>query len=586
MLLKIQLIVVLLAIGISGGYAQKNSKDTAIKSFIRSINDKADEYMNQGKYDSSVALMLGILNNENVSGINKVKTCLRIAGTYQQVGSTSMMDLYLSKAKQLADNMHTPAMDSLYIGAYCFFKANIYNTSKRYDSASYFAKKGLPYFMDPQYKQTSFVPILYEILGRSVYNLDKKNFKQALAYYDSAMAHIDSSFDTHYYNVFLNKAQTLKDNKAYKAALHIFLTVYKAKAIQDQSGELLWAAQGATGCYEHLHDFANAVYYSKKVNELTEKLYGPTQLEGFKKAEIEYREKENKALATINTQQQAIVKARQNQLIVALAALALIAIGAVLLYQNRQQLNNQKKLAEQQSLQLQQLDAINKKVFATISHDLNSPLLTLESLFEIMGMEDGRDTDNIFYQDVRQQLNSCSQVLQNLLQWSKSELGHEITTNASVDVYKAMDELLAQNNYLIKPKQLDVQISSSNERLSVAIPEEIFKIVCRNVLSNAIKFSPLGSIIKIECFMQGSIPIVSFTNKGQLPETLIKQLFSGVVTGTKGTNYETGYGLGLYITAQLMQKAHGRISAMNNKDNTCTFVLQFTTAHAVDSTIG
>jgi signal transduction histidine kinase len=48
-----------------------------------------------------------------------------------------------------------------------------------------------------------------------------------------------------------------------------------------------------------------------------------------------------------------------------------------------------------------------------------------------------------------------------------------------------------------------------------------------------------------------------------------------VVISTKGTGYETGYGLGLYITAQLMQKIGGKVVAENNINGTCTFTLYF-----------
>jgi signal transduction histidine kinase len=164
-------------------------------------------------------------------------------------------------------------------------------------------------------------------------------------------------------------------------------------------------------------------------------------------------------------------------------------------------------------------------------------------------------------------LDQSDNMLNSLLDWAKTELMINIST---------ADEINLKNSVATACNELSAKAQEKKITLNNTIPEgsmtnfnaSVLGIVLRNVLSNAIKFSFENSAIDIS-YSENTIIIKDY-GKGIEPKKLEK-LFKQNINPGLGTNLESGFGIGLYLSHELMIKNDGTISVENNKTEGCTF---------------
>jgi signal transduction histidine kinase len=209
------------------------------------------------------------------------------------------------------------------------------------------------------------------------------------------------------------------------------------------------------------------------------------------------------------------------------------------------------RLQESQTT-LAQANAVRDKLFSVISHDLRSPVNTLQGLLELFV-----EAPEIFGPQELKQLASHTQgslsnlrsMLDNLLHWSSSQRG-ELTANPqplSLDVVVA--ELLSLNEKMAQAKGITICCQLPPKTMMFA-DTEMLKLVLRNLVSNALKFSYQGGRVSIRGLITEKHVELAISDSGiGIPTEMMNQILNGdwvkSETGTKG---EKGAGLGLRLT--------------------------------------
>lgn len=123
----------------------------------------------------------------------------------------------------------------------------------------------------------------------------------------------------------------------------------------------------------------------------------------------------------------------------------------------------------------------------------------------------------------------------------------------------------------IANKKIDI-VFESEENIYINADLESLEIIFRNIISNAIKFSFVGSKIEIKVLKKDETAIVTIKDYGKgIQEDKMKKLFSfDVNKSTLGTNNEKGTGLGLNIVKEYIELNNGKIeiSSIENKGTT------------------
>ena len=212
--------------------------------------------------------------------------------------------------------------------------------------------------------------------------------------------------------------------------------------------------------------------------------------------------------------------------------------------------------------QLERLNQNRERLFAMLAHDLRSPFNAVIGLSKLLTAKaDKLPTDQVktLSQNI---LSSSAQVLQALdevLQWSQQSLetAKPVLENLPLlplanDCTALLKEVLA-----IKNLSIDIAISPGIQVNSDAV---IAKSVIRNLVANAIKFSPDGSTIQLHAHIEGEKVHVSVSDQGDgVDQKVVEGLFEHNVLSVDGTRGEKGHGLGLLLCAQFLKMQGDKI---------------------------
>ena len=280
------------------------------------------------------------------------------------------------------------------------------------------------------------------------------------------------------------------------------------------------------------------------------------------------RNQENKSLKAINKKQQT-----QNRFLSVIVVLAAVAGLSVLVF--AVVFFRQKRRIARQKANVDRLNMLNQKIFSVISHDFKGPMMGLDMLLGMQEQQEG--TSERFTRQTTQLRNDLKQanlILENLLNWSKTELGitgHHLQFCDGTQVVKAVTEQLES---LITQKQLTVS-TDLPETLSIPVPADMLTIILRNLLSNAIKYSNEKGRILIA--YDGATAEFFVRDHGMgMDRQRLEQLFVQQVDSRLGTRHESGYGIGLHFVYELIGKHNGTIRAESEPGTGTTVYFHFT----------
>ncbi len=233
-------------------------------------------------------------------------------------------------------------------------------------------------------------------------------------------------------------------------------------------------------------------------------------------------------------------------------------------------------LLEKQTSELRELDGMKNKLFSVISHDLKTPMYALRNLFKNMQQYDlPGDEIKVMIPDILQDINYTTGLMENLLQWAKSQMQASSMNPQMLDVRELMKEVTALMRLQAESKRVYLEIKAE-EPVYVFADKDMINLVLRNLISNAIKFTPENGYIFLGASHNNSFVevFVEDTGTGMNDEALRKINKNDFYT-TKGTANESGTGLGLMLCKEFLVKNGGRmyVESEPGKGSTFSFVL-------------
>jgi two-component system sensor histidine kinase/response regulator len=238
----------------------------------------------------------------------------------------------------------------------------------------------------------------------------------------------------------------------------------------------------------------------------------------------------------------------------------ILLLAAILYYGNRK-INNTNILLEQRTDQLARLNATKDKLFSIISHDFRSPLNSLKGVLSLLENKNLSHHDfTMLTEKLRKNFNAVSNDLENLLQWSLAQL-HGIQTNSSrINVRSIVHEHIIVFQEIAKAKDVRLENGISDDLFALA-DEDHIRLVMRNLINNAIKFTPPGGVVNISS--QHEHPyvkiVVADTGVGIGAPQLENLFQKDKSVSTKGTNQEKGVGLGLLLCKEFVVNNGGEL---------------------------
>ena len=419
------------------------------------------------------------------------------------------------------------------------------------------------------------------------------------------MSNSEKSFANH--RVSLKIRKTLNDKRGIAESCNDLATLYLqqdnfAEAIahghlafthggeaQDQE-QIFRSADLLSQAYKGLGDFENALKYrenSQAIQDLVQRENQERQLletenryiVGKKESQIENLDR----LRMQRDREIAEQKRFRNFLFLVVVLVLVIAGLLLILYLVKRRTNITLKVAkkevQQQNSILQELNHTKDKFFSIISHDLKGPLNSLTSFSHLLIAH----TDSLSKQEIRmlatdldKSVRNLLALLENLLEWSRSQTGNIDFTPQPFD----LSELLQQNKTLLEgqAQQKNITITLEHpDECHVRLHRASINTVVRNLMSNAIKFTKPGGEIRVSIAIddQHLHVLVADNGVGMGPEILAKLFMLDNKHSTRGTANEKGTGLGLILCREFVEKNGGTIHASSETGNGSVFTLKF-----------
>ncbi|MFR3331694.1 MAG: response regulator [Odoribacter splanchnicus] len=223
-----------------------------------------------------------------------------------------------------------------------------------------------------------------------------------------------------------------------------------------------------------------------------------------------------------------------------------------------------RRIIEEKNEELRKTIAGRDKMYSVIAHDLRSPMASMKMLLNtiMMSVEKDKIDPDIF--DMLEMSNKTSEevfsLLDNLLKWTKSQLGKLTVIPQKLDISGLADGVVEVMNSVAEVKHIKL-IRTDHESFFVYVDIEMIKSILRNLISNAVKFSYPDSEIKVGIKAEDGKVIVSVTDsgKGIKKEDQHKLLKDSTHFTTYGTNSEEGSGLGLLLCRDFARKNGGEL---------------------------
>lgn len=245
-------------------------------------------------------------------------------------------------------------------------------------------------------------------------------------------------------------------------------------------------------------------------------------------------------------------------------------LGVLFYFYTKQKQQNKIILAQKEQLDI--LNATKDKLFSIVSHDLRSSVNTLKLSNKKLVSNLKAENITMVYQLLKQNsaiVGSAYNLLDNLLNWALLQTKQSYFEMKEIQLFFAMEQVAYNYIPLMEEKQLKFESTISKSKKVVA-DQESLKIVLRNLLDNAIKFSNKGGIIKvyIQHSKHGFLDIViEDSGMGMNKKTLEKLQKETISISEKENNEIIGSGLGLQLCKSMIQKNKGVLSIDSELNN-------------------
>lgn len=223
-----------------------------------------------------------------------------------------------------------------------------------------------------------------------------------------------------------------------------------------------------------------------------------------------------------------------------------------------------RRIIDRQNEELRNTIKGRDKLYSVIAHDLRSPMGSIKMVLNMLLVSLPEDRVGKEMYEMLSMANQTTEelfsLLDNLLKWTKSQIGKLNVVYQPTDLVEVTETVLEVFSMMSRMKQIDIRIEAP-QNAPVYADVDMIKTVIRNLLSNAIKYSSEGSevVVTIEDSEEMAFVHIRDFGMGIKAEDQPKLLHSDTHFTTYGTKNEEGSGLGLLLCQDFVVKNGGEL---------------------------
>jgi signal transduction histidine kinase len=233
---------------------------------------------------------------------------------------------------------------------------------------------------------------------------------------------------------------------------------------------------------------------------------------------------------------------------------------------------------------LRDSNAIKDRLFSMVTHDVRSPVGNLYNMIcmlesNVMTQKDFNDMLPLIKEDTAQLMNN----LTKLLRWASGQITHTVFRPELVNLSRFFEEHVDMYKYLAYVKRIEIKIVC-DEGMVVYVDPNYLSVVYRNLIDNAIKFTPPGGEVEMGCRGMNGMYMLYLKNSGTpLSQEKIDTILStneGPTVAADGSST----GLGLQLCKEFLIRLGSSLMIKNEPDTGVLFyfMLPVTTATTIE----
>ena len=361
-------------------------------------------------------------------------------------------------------------------------------------------------------------------------------------------------------------ADVLLKQEEYGKAFHFGKLAYKTAKKTNDLRAITLTSGTLYNYYKSMGSVAETFMYLEEFKKYSDSLFNSQNKNGLLmlKAKSDFEKKQSE----LEAENEKIVLKKQNKITTSLWVIVILIATLIPLYHKHRklgQLNSKitekSKLLEKREKELIKSNNTKDKLFSIIGHDLKGPIDSFRLLLGMHQKKEVSDKEFLKYSPkLNKDVGSVFFTLTNLLNWGKSQMKGEVVQKRNFAVKPLVSDVIDFLEYTSVSKQLKL-VNETEGEVEVYADRNQIDVVIRNILSNAIKFTPA----------KGTIKVVSkdFENKYRISimdngigmglNTAERALDPNETYTTYGTANEKGTGLGLILCKELIEKNKGKI---------------------------
>lgn len=328
---------------------------------------------------------------------------------------------------------------------------------------------------------------------------------------------------------------------------------------------------------ENRGNFKQALAYRKESEQWKDSLNNQNKVWALADYEKKYAVAQKQKQISVLKVENELKNTQRNTMFFSTIGLLFLLTGGVYVY--GQKVKNAKIILSQKE-KLDELNATKDQLFSIVSHDLRSSVNALKTsntkLTSSLESKNYDELDKLLHQNSAI-ANGAYSLLDNLLHWALLQTQQLYFHKDSVHLFSIVQQI----EYSYKPLLLEKTIAFENEvskNCFIFVDLDSLKIILRNLLDNAIKFSPEKSKIR---FYSLDTPsefhqfIIEDQGIGMRPETIAELLQDNELLAKKSNSEIIGTGLGMQLCKQMIKKNSGTLAIESELNKGTKMILSF-----------
>ena len=542
-----------------------------VKWQARSKAHIARAYVLQSNLDDAIVLYiesLELYKKSNVPiGVGTINE--RLAQVYETNGNLSLAEINYKEAIRI----FTEYNDSIRLASTQLNFGDFFKKRKLFNKSLLYYEKAIKFYSE----LNNLYGIAYTKGNIGLVYTAQNKLDSAEIYLKKSIEILEPMGDNYAVSSYLDGlAEVYFKRKQYIKAQQ---TAHKSLLLAQEHGlkeQIRDASLRLSTIYDQSKDFEKAFYHHKQYVAYRDSINNEETIRKIAnlhtKYEVAQKQKEVDA-----------EKAYKNRyLIIAISASSVLILLTVLVFIILKISRERRKtniVLEQQRKDLENANATKNKFFSILSHDLRSPLATFHSYAEVIEIcSQHQDLDKLLVlgKELKSSSANLLDLLDNLLQWGVNQMGDHKSTPTTVNLKDVALLEVEHLQHVSNKKDIDV-IVKIQPSVTLFVDRVQLSIALRNLLNNAIKFTPAEGTVTIAAEDSKQLTTLKVTDTGVgMTQEQKETLFDfNKINSTYGTQNEKGVGLGMQLVCGFVRENNAKLHVETELGKGTTFAITF-----------